>query len=188
MAWSKDAYTTDTPSADLSDKLKDLCGSSGVKNWSFVENVPAGTGGGQSGSDNYSVDVFKCAGTGDDANSAGITFPTAWCAAFVVFVLHKAGYGGRLPDQPAWVPSWADWARKTHRTVSKVNARKGDLVCLNWPGTDPTPDHIAIVTGNLGALKRVTTVGGNEGDAVRQGWRPYSYLHTVIRVDRFRRR
>lgn len=42
MAWSKDAYTTDTPSADLSDKLKDLCGGSGVKNWSFVENVPAG--------------------------------------------------------------------------------------------------------------------------------------------------
>ena len=57
MAWSKDAYTTDTPSADLSDKLKDLCGSSGVKNWSFVENVPAGTGDGQSGSNNYSVDV-----------------------------------------------------------------------------------------------------------------------------------
>mgnify|MGYP002681820689 CR=1 FL=1 len=120
--------------------------------------------------------------------AAGITFPTAWCAAFVVFILHRAGYRRDLPPQPAWVPSWADWARKTHRTVSKVNARKGDLVCLNWPGTDPTPDHIAIVTGNLGALKRVTTVGGNEGDAVRQGWRPYSYLHTVIRVDRFRRR
>ena len=77
MAWSKDAYTTDTPSAALSDKLKDLCGSSGVKNWSFVENVPAGTGGGQSGSNNYSVDVFKCAGTGDDANSAGIDFYVA---------------------------------------------------------------------------------------------------------------
>jgi len=77
MAWSKDAYTTDTPSAALSDKLKDLCGGSGVKNWSFVENVPAGTDGGQSGSNNYSVDVFKCAGAGDDANSAGIDFYVA---------------------------------------------------------------------------------------------------------------
>lgn len=77
MAWSKDAYTTDTPSAALSDKLKDLCGGSGVKNWSFVENVPAGTDGGQSGSNSYSVDVFKCAGAGDDANSAGIDFYVA---------------------------------------------------------------------------------------------------------------
>ncbi len=77
MAWSKDAYTTDTPSAALSDKLKDLCGGSGVKNWSFVENVPAGTGDGQSGSNSYSVDVFKCAGAGDDANSAGIDFYVA---------------------------------------------------------------------------------------------------------------
>ena len=120
--------------------------------------------------------------------AAGITFPTAWCAAFVVFVLHKAGYGGRLPDQPAWVPSWAAWARKTGRTVTRAGARKGDLACINWPHTDKTPDHIAIITGNLGALKRVTTIGGNEGDAVRQGWRPYSYLHTVIRVDRYKRR
>lgn len=120
--------------------------------------------------------------------AAGITFPTAWCAAFVTFILHRAGYRRDLPPKPAWVPSWSEWARKTGRTVSKASARKGDLVCINWPGTDPSPDHIAIVTGNLGALKRVTTIGGNEGDAVRQGWRPYSQLHTVIRVDRFAKR
>lgn len=80
MAWSKDAYTTDTPSADLSDKLKDLCGGSGVKNWSFVENVPAGTGDGQSGSNNYSVDVFKCAGTAL-RRTAGGNLPASWRGA-----------------------------------------------------------------------------------------------------------
>ncbi len=120
--------------------------------------------------------------------AAGIEFPTAWCAAFVCFVLHRTGYRRDLPDQPAWVPSWATWAQRTGRAVSKTAARKGDLVCVNWPGTDATPDHIAIVTGNLGPLKRLTTIGGNEGDAVREAWRPYSQAHTVIRIDRFKRR
>lgn len=120
--------------------------------------------------------------------SVGITFPTAWCAAFVTYILHKAGYRGDLPDKPAWVPAWAEWARKTGRSIPKASARKGDIVCINWPGTDKTPDHIAIVTGNLGVLKRLTTIGGNEGNAVREAWRPYSQAHTVIRVDRYRRR
>jgi len=120
--------------------------------------------------------------------AAGITFPTAWCAAFCVFVAHKAGYRGPWPDKLAWVPSWASWARQTGRSVPAVSARKGDLVCVNWPGTDATPDHIAVVTGNLGALKRLTTVGGNEGNAVREAWRLYYLAHTVIRINRYDKR
>lgn len=116
--------------------------------------------------------------------AARIGFPTAWCAAFVTFVVLKAGYKGSLPDKLAWVPSWAAWARAKGYTVSPINARRGDLLCVNWPGTSSTPDHIAIVTGNLGLLKRVLTIGGNEGDpgAVRENWRPYSFAHTVIRL------
>jgi len=71
MAWDNGSITSDTPGAALSDKLKTLVGS--TSNWSFVENVPAGTGAGQSGSASYSVDVFKCAG-GAGGNSAGIDF------------------------------------------------------------------------------------------------------------------
>jgi len=77
MAWDNGSITSDTPSAALSDKLKTLVGS--TDNWSFVENVPAGTGAGESGSASYSVDVFKCAGTGDGANSAGIDFYVGLC-------------------------------------------------------------------------------------------------------------
>ena len=120
--------------------------------------------------------------------AAGIGFPTAWCAAFCVYVLRRAGYRGPWPDKPAWVPSWASWARATGRAVAPAAARRGDLVCINWAGSDPTPDHIAVVTGNLGALKRLTTVGGNEGDAVREGWRPYWQAHTVVRLTQYRRR
>jgi len=71
MAWDNGSITSDTPGAALSDKLKTLVGS--TDNWSFVENVPAGTGTGESGSTGYSVDVFKCAG-GAGGNSAGIDF------------------------------------------------------------------------------------------------------------------
>lgn len=114
--------------------------------------------------------------------AAKIGFPTAWCAAFVTYVVHKAGWRGSLPDKLAWVPSWATWARQRHYDVTPLAARKGDIVCLNWPGTDATPDHIAVVTKNYGYLKQLTTVGGNEGDAVRRAWRPYYQAHTVIRL------
>lgn len=124
----------------------------------------------------------------DYLRAVGIAFPTSWCAAFVVFVIKKAGYAGSLPPKPAWVPSWSEWAARFGLTVGKAQARLGDIVCLNWPGTDSTPDHIAIVTGNLGALKRLTTIGGNEGDAVREGWRPYWHVHTVIRLRQYARR
>jgi len=75
MAWDKGSITSDTPAAALSDKLKTLVAS--TDNWSFVENVPAGTGEGESGRAGYPVDVFKCAGTGAGANSAGIDFYVA---------------------------------------------------------------------------------------------------------------
>lgn len=62
MAWDAGTITSATPWADLSTKLKNLVGGTGVENWSFVENVPAGTGVGQSGATAYSLDVFLCRG------------------------------------------------------------------------------------------------------------------------------
>ena len=79
MAWKTGSITSATPDAALSDILKTdaaLLNSgtppTGIRNWSFVENVPAGTSAGQSGSASYSVDVYKCAGSGNDANDAGV--------------------------------------------------------------------------------------------------------------------
>lgn len=63
MAWDSGSITSTTSWDALSAKLKALCGTSGVENWSFVERVPAGTGQGQSGAATYHCDVFKCAGT-----------------------------------------------------------------------------------------------------------------------------
>lgn len=62
MAWDTGTITSAAPWAALSTKLKALVGGTGVENWSFVENIPAGTGIGQSGSTGYSIDVFRCRG------------------------------------------------------------------------------------------------------------------------------
>lgn len=70
--------TSATPHAALATKIKALFGGSGVANWSFVENIPAGTGAGQSGSASYSIDVYKCAGSGTDANDAATDWYVAW--------------------------------------------------------------------------------------------------------------
>lgn len=74
MAWDAGSITSVTPWADLSQKIKDLIAAagSGAENWEFVENIPAGTSYGQSGSSLYSVDVFRCNGknTKVDAFSA----------------------------------------------------------------------------------------------------------------------
>lgn len=70
MAWDASTITDAAPWAMLSAKLQALVGGAGVANWSYVEQLPAGTGAGQSGAAAYNLDVFKCAGAGTDANAA----------------------------------------------------------------------------------------------------------------------
>jgi hypothetical protein len=63
MAWDTGTITSATPWAALSQKVKDLIsGGSGIANWAFVKNIPAGSGAGQSGSSSYSLDLFRCRG------------------------------------------------------------------------------------------------------------------------------
>jgi hypothetical protein len=74
VAYGTGTITSATPHAALSTAIQALFnldatgGRMPTRNWSFVENVPAGVGAGQSGSAAYSVDVYKCAGSGTDAN------------------------------------------------------------------------------------------------------------------------
>ena len=78
MPWKSGTVTNARPDGALADLVKNdaalLNGGTpptGIRNWSFVEEVPAGTGAGQSGNAGFSVLVFKCAGSGNDANDAG---------------------------------------------------------------------------------------------------------------------
>jgi hypothetical protein len=63
MAWSAGSITSATPWSALSQKVKDLITAGpNLGNWSFVKNIPAGTGTGQTGDATYSIDLFRCRG------------------------------------------------------------------------------------------------------------------------------
>ena len=76
MAYATGTITSATPYQQISTNIQALFnqdatgGREPTRNWSFVEQIPAGTGAGQSGNASYTADVYKCAGSGTDANSA----------------------------------------------------------------------------------------------------------------------
>lgn len=125
---------------------------------------------------------------GDDVKkylaSAGITFPTAWCAAFVTYCYKKAGYKGALPKQLAWVPAWVTWAKAKGKTVPLRHARRGDLICVEWGDGDPTADHIGIITAKHLLSSEYSTIEGNVGNGgrVERRKRYFYQTATVIRL------
>ena len=96
----------------------------------------------------------------------------AWCAAFVTWDLKHEVPHLRLPANPAYVPSWLEFA-KDHGLLKPVSkSLKGDLWIWNWDGG--TPDHIGFcddtnprdpvayyLDGNVGAY------GGSGTNAAR---------------------
>ena len=73
-----------------------------------------------------------------------------WCASFVSWCCRKAGYDGKLPPIPAYVPSWA-----TFRPISKRNLKAGDYVCLWGSG------HIEVFISWRVRYVLANCVGGN---------------------------
>src|SRR5262252_3450210 len=63
MAWDAGTIVSGTPVAAFSQKIKDLITAGpNLGNWSFVKNIPAGSGLGTTGSTTYSGDLFRCRG------------------------------------------------------------------------------------------------------------------------------
>ncbi len=108
--------------------------------------------------------------------AAGLSFPAAWCAAFLTWCFEVAGL--KLDalglTHEAGVGFWASWARKTGNVVKRP--RRGD--CGAWELDGPKyqwGDHIFIVRralsiGTLGALVQSwegntsTGVAGSQSD------------------------
>lgn len=78
MAWDAGTITDAAdPVGALWDKVEALMGLDATggreptRNWSVVETIPTGTGAGQFGSASFYGKVYKCAGSGTDANDSG---------------------------------------------------------------------------------------------------------------------
>jgi len=153
MAWDTGTITSATPWAALSAKLQALVGTSGVANWGFVKNIPAGTSAGQSGSTSYSLDVFRCRGatnlynrakqealasaqqSSSDATSYAFTITVPSASRFItVFVANTKTTG--TPDDPATVTLNGSNAPTFTKIKSQAGAigGTGDVKTTLWIG------------------------------------------------------
>jgi hypothetical protein len=119
--------------------------------------------------------------------AAGITFPTAWCMAFVIFVMKKAGWKGSWPERRAWVPDFDAWATAKGYERRKLSARRGYVVTFNWD-SDPASEHVGFIIRNLGPLKQVLCLEGNAtspeipGGGVVTKWRYWSNVNHTYKL------
>jgi hypothetical protein len=133
----------------MSQKLKDLVGGSGVANWSFVENVSAGTGTGQSGSSSYSLDVFKCAGSGTDANDSG----TDWYFALEIPVPDGASTSS--------FGAFEDYEGSTNKRFRRpcASASTSAPVGTGFWRTDTLASYASVTGARRGATAVLNTTG-----------------------------
>ena len=92
-----------------------------------------------------------------------------WCAAFVTFCLHKAGWAvGHAagakgdPFNMAYCPAWASEASQNRfglHLVPFAQARRGDIALFDWD-RDHVADHIGLIRARP-LLGRALTVEGN---------------------------
>lgn len=86
---------------------------------------------------------------------------TAWCAAFVGAMLHRAG----IPNTGSLLArSYLEWGEP----VDRADAREGDIVIFSR-GSSSWQGHVGFFVRDAGSL--ITVLGGNQSNAVSQ--RPY---------------
>jgi Putative peptidoglycan binding domain/CHAP domain len=105
-----------------------------------------------------------------------------WCVSFIVWCYREAGRELTETGRSASVPFTETKARTQGWVVRKP--KRGDIVCIQRPPIDPTPDHIAIVVDVLS--NGVRTVEGNTpgegGNGVFVQTRSKEECETFIRV------
>ena len=101
-----------------------------------------------------------------------------YCAMFVSWVFNQIG--AKCVGLPAaYCPYILRDARNAGKTVSKANAKPGDVVLFDWEG-DGTADHVGICESNHGSY--LTCIEGNtDNGIVARKNRPYSCIIGVVR-------
>ena len=113
------------------------------------------------------IGVKEVSGSGDNARVVqylrSTTLPadlatedeTAWCSAFVNWVMEQAGYEG---TDSAMARSWLNWGRKIDRPT------RGCITVFERPEAGPTSGHVGFFMGST--ADTVSVLGGNQSDAV----------------------
>lgn len=110
------------------------------------------------------------------AAAAGISYTTAWCAAYVSYGLAKLGI--QPPLNPAYTGSWLTW-KGGEKVDGLSNARPGDLIVIDW-GDGGRTDHIGIYVGNGQYV-----AGNNSQNSVGATSVPTGNIVGIVRPKRF---
>jgi hypothetical protein len=111
--------------------------------------------------------------------SVGIHSGAPWCAAFVTYIL-KENNVKSLPSQPAWCPSWYEYAAKHGLLKPMRDSKMGDLWLWNWDGG--AVDHIGFCDEGVEGSMAYYLDGnvGDNGGTVTDSARPASGVAYVI--------
>ena len=90
-----------------------------------------------------------------------------WCATFIVACFNKAGAMGAIKNTSSCI-EMAKWAKTKKAIVDIKDAKRGDLILMNFSGST-IPEHIGLAVGDYDSLhKAVLTIEGNTSDSGSQ--------------------
>lgn len=121
-------------------------------------------------------------------NYYGLAKGIAWCAAFVSYIMAKAGaknlfYGGK---SVFYVPYAQQWLKKNCTHVKMIDAKPGDIVVFTWDGIGNNSekgsrDHIGFIR-KAGTSKTAYTIEGNtNGGIVANKTRALKWIYGIYR-------
>ena len=121
-------------------------------------------------------------------NYYGLAKGTAWCAAFVSYIMAKASakslfYGSK---PVFYVPYAQAWLAKNCAHVKMADAKPGDIVVFTWDGTGNNSehgsrDHIGFIR-KKGTPKTAYTIEGNtNGGIVANKTRALKWIYGIYR-------
>lgn len=118
----------------------------------------------------------------------GLSTGTAWCAAFVSYVMNKAGAKSLFYDgKPVfYVPYAQQWLKKHCKHVKMADAEAGDIVIFTWDGNGynserGSRDHIGFIRKKGTSSTVYTREGNTLGSKVADRTRPAKYIYGIYR-------
>lgn len=121
-------------------------------------------------------------------NFYGLTKGTAWCAAFVSFIMNKAGAKNLFYDgKPVfYVPYAQQWLKAHCKHVKMAEAKAGDIVIFTWDGNGynserGSRDHIGFIRKSGTSNTAYTIEGNTSGSKVDIKSRNVRYIYGIYR-------
>lgn len=118
----------------------------------------------------------------------GLASGTAWCCAFVSYIMMKAGAKKLFCGGTAtfYVPTAQAWLKKNCKQVKMADAKAGDIVIFTWDGNGynserGSRDHIGFIRKKGTSSTAYTIEGNTSGSIVANRTRPSRYIYGIYR-------